>query len=134
MKMFRNISRGLTALLVMAFTLLSLNSPAYAGMVGTQAVIDQQQSQQDRAQIMDLLSRQDLRDELMAYGVDPDMAKQRVAALSDAEVEALAGKLAEVPAGGDSFIGAVVFIFLVLLLTDILGFTDVFPFVNKPAR
>lgn len=134
MKMFRAFSRSMTAVLVMAFTLLSLNGPAYAGMVGTQVVIDQQQVEQHRTQIMDMLSRQELRDELMAYGVDPDMAKQRVAALSDAEVEALAGKLAEVPAGGDSFIGAVVFIFLVLLLTDILGFTDVFPFVNKQAR
>ncbi|WP_368428541.1 PA2779 family protein [Sulfuricaulis sp.] len=34
------------------------------------------------------------------------------------------------PAGGDSFLGALVFIFIVLLITDILGLTNIFQFVK----
>jgi hypothetical protein len=37
------------------------------------------------------------------------------------------------PAGGVDLLGAVLIVFLVLLLTDILGYTKVFPF-TRPAK
>jgi len=58
------------------------------------------------------------------------MAKQRVASMTDEEVRALNQKIDEMPAGS-GVVGAVVLIFLVLLITDIAGLTDVFPFVKK---
>jgi hypothetical protein len=68
--------------------------------------------------------------------VSPQDVKARVAALSDAEVTSLAGKIDSMPAGGDA-LGAVLWlalvIFLVLLITDILGLTKVFPF-TRPVR
>jgi hypothetical protein len=61
-------------------------------------------------------------------------AKARVATLSDAEVQMMSGKIDQLPAGGEAvagvLIGAVVFIFVLLLLTDILGVTDVYSFVD----
>lgn len=67
-------------------------------------------------------------------GLDKAMAKARVDGLTDEEVARVVQRLDQLPAGGDAF-GAVifsaVFIFLVLLVTDIMGFTDVFPFVKK---
>ena len=51
--------------------------------------------------------------------------------LTDAEVAALSGKLDEIPAGGDGIVGALLVVFLVLLVTDIMGLTDVFPFVRN---
>lgn len=67
---------------------------------------------------------------LSGLGVSEVTAAERVAGLSDIELERLATQLDEQPAGGD-ILGTVVFVFLILLVTDILGFTDVFPFVKK---
>ncbi|MEQ9198641.1 MAG: PA2779 family protein, partial [Rhodospirillales bacterium] len=69
-----------------------------------------------------------------ALGVNPDEANLRVAALSDAEVARLAGEIKSAPAGQSAVgavIGAAVLIFVVLLITDLLGFTSVFGFTNK---
>ena len=134
MNPFRNLSRGVSAVLVMMLTLCCLNTPAYAGIVGTQVAIEHQQVALDRAQLLAMLDRSDLRDELVAYGVDPNEARERIAALSDTEVQSLAGKVGELPNGGDTLVGAVVLIFLVLLFTDLMGWTDVYPFVKKTAR
>ncbi len=63
-------------------------------------------------------------------GVNPAAAKARVDALSDDEVAAVAGKIDSLPAGGE-FIGALVFVFVLLLVTDILGFTKAFSFTRS---
>jgi len=68
-------------------------------------------------------------------GVDPAVAIARVDRLSEQEVATAAERMQQLPAGGDGgIVGAIVLIFLVLLLTDILGVTNVFPFVKKTAR
>lgn len=84
---------------------------------------------QDRSLIFSTLSRDDVQSALVARGIDPAQAQSRVAALSDDEASSLASKLDNAPAGG--IIGAIVLIFLVLLLTDILGFTKVYPFTRS---
>ena len=46
----------------------------------------------------------------------------------------MADQIERLPAGGSAIgviIGAALIVFLVLLATDILGYTDVFPFVKK---
>jgi hypothetical protein len=68
--------------------------------------------------------------------VPADEAQARAAALTDDEVLAAAGRVDRMPAGGDGFgalIGAAVLVFVVLLVTDILGFTKVFSF-TKPIK
>jgi len=130
MNMRQSVMRGIGGVVVMTLTLLSLQTSAYAGMVGTGEVIDQQQAVVDRGQLLTALDREDVRRQLVAMGVDPQAAQERVAALSDQEIQSLNGRVQSLPAGGD-VLGIAVFIFLVLLLTDILGYTDVFPFVKK---
>lgn len=84
---------------------------------------------QDRSLIFSTLTRDDVQTALVARGIDPVDAQSRVAALSDEEANSLASKLDNAPAGG--IIGAIVLIFLVLLVTDILGFTKVYPFTRS---
>ncbi|HTQ73501.1 MAG TPA: PA2779 family protein [Burkholderiales bacterium] len=89
-----------------------------------------------RAALTSLLDRADVRAALESRGVSAEEAKARVAALSDDEAEQLAAKLDSLPAGGGGFetvlwIGFLVFV--ILLITDILGFTKVFPF-TRPAK
>jgi hypothetical protein len=71
------------------------------------------------------LAREDVRAELVRHGVDPGAAAARVATLTDAELAQLAGRIDTLPAGGDAvaIIGAV---FLVLLVLEVVGVTDVF--------
>ncbi|MCK5192590.1 MAG: PA2779 family protein, partial [Desulfobulbaceae bacterium] len=78
--------------------------------------------------------RQEVRDAFVKKGINPEQAKSRVASLTDQEISQICKTLDQLPAGGDGFgavIGAAVLIFLVLLLTDILGFTNVFPWVKS---
>jgi len=102
--------------------------PSQAAMLAT----DQALGAGGRARVTQLLERADVQARLAQYGVNAQDAKARVAALSDDEVARLASTIESLPAGGD-IIGAVVLVFLVLLLTDILGFTKIFPF-TKPIR
>lgn len=133
MKRVRSMTRMLAAMLYIAFAMLSVQTPAQAAMVGTGEVVAAEQGALDRAQLLGALARDDVRAQLTALGVDPADAAARVASLSDEELQAMNARMNELPAGGD-VLGVVVFLFLVLLVTDILGFTDIFPFVKKTAR
>ena len=115
---------------LMAVTMVGLQAPAYAGMVGTAALIDQQQATLERDRLLTALDRDEVRHQLIDLGVDPSAARERVAALSDDELRSVAGQVGDLPAGGD-ILGIAVLIFLVLLFTDIMGYTKVFPFVKK---
>jgi hypothetical protein len=87
-----------------------------------------------RERLRGFLARHHVRDQLAALGIGADEAQARVDTLSDAEVEAIVGKLDGLPAGGDgvaALIGAALIVFLVLLFTDIVGLTDVFPWVRS---
>lgn len=84
-----------------------------------------------RAHVLDTLNRADVAQALMQKGVDMDAARARVASLSDAEVTQLADQLDKAPAGASDILGTIVFIFVLLLITDILGFTKIFPFTRS---
>lgn len=131
---FRRLSRPLSYLVTLGMLAASLHwSTASAAIIGTDAAVSAQQVQVERARIGAALEREDVRQALLAAGVDPAQAGERVAALTDSEIGALAARMDEMPAGGDA-LGVVAFIFVVLLVTDILGLTDIFPFVKKPSQ
>ena len=135
MEYLRRIAKPISHFVIFAFLWLGLQLPAaQASIVGTETIVSVAQAQQDRTQIMNLLDRTDIQEHLMSHGVTAAQAKARVDSLSDAETHALAGQLNTLPAGGDSILSVIVLIFLVLLVTDILGLTDVFPFVKKHRR
>lgn len=87
----------------------------------------------ERQRIATALERDDVRAQLAARGIGLGEAQARVAALTDAEAADLAAQIDTLPAGGVGVLGVALVVFLVLLLTDILGYTKVFPF-TKPAR
>jgi hypothetical protein len=73
---------------------------AQAGMIGTDQVASAA-SQADRSTVLDFLGRAEVATQLQALGVDPARVKDRVAAMSDQEVQSLAGKIQSMPAGAD---------------------------------
>ena len=110
--------------ILVALCVAATGLPAQAAMIATPI---------ERDGLLRILERADVQGQLQAYGVSVDEAKARVAALSDAEAAELAARIDSLPAGGASIVGALLIVFLVLLLTDILGYTKVFPF-TRPVK
>ena len=111
--------------------------PLLAAMIPTEATINQNKAQKARDHLKSLISREDIRKSLVSQGIDPIEANARVDSLSDIEAIRVANQIEQLPAGGGAFgtiIGAALIVFLVLLLTDILGYTDVFPFVKSQKK
>ncbi len=121
----------------LAFAMLSLaieSSQAKIAMLPTIEVMDEVTFDQDREKVLTFMTTPEVQKEMIKNGVNPQEAVSRVASLSRAEVKSLAGQIDEAKAGGDagtSLVGAVIFVFLVLLITDILGVTKVFPFTRS---
>jgi len=108
-------------------------SPAHAELVSTYSIAAASHSESARQKLEGYLQRAEVRAELEQNGVNPAAVKARVDALSDNEVAAVAGKIDSLPAGGE-FIGALVFVFVMLLVTDILGLTKAFSFTRSAKK
>jgi hypothetical protein len=125
------LKRTIAKILLLSMLSMTCIVPlAQAGLVGTQTLLHQQQGEENRARLDRLLHRTDLMERLQQAGVNPADVQARVNALSDQEVAALLEQFEQLPAGGDA-LGWAITIFLILLVTDILGYTDIFPFVVK---
>ena len=110
-----------------------------AAMIGTEIVSEISNSREEAARIKvhRVLAREDVRDVLTKQGLDPIEVQARVDSLTGEEVIHLSDKIDQLPAGGDALgviLGVSLIVFLVLLITDILGYTDIFPFVKKTHR
>ena len=134
--MLKIMTRPVCMLLVLSFILLDFSvQTSQARMVDTNTVIMAEKGEANRQRVDAFLGREDVQKIMMMHGVNAAEAHSRVAALSDAEVEKISSNIDRLPAGGDavgSVVGAAVFIFVVLLVTDLLGLTHVFSFVNHP--
>lgn len=124
--------------LVLVTALLSLSvqaAPAKLAMLPTLEIVENSTSAQERANLVTMMKSEKVKAELIKLGVNPDEALNRIAALSASEVKKLSQQIEHAKAGGDfgvgSIIGAALFVFIVLLITDILGFTKVFPFTRS---
>jgi hypothetical protein len=107
---------------------------AHAGLVATERVVAERAAAGERERLAALFERDDVRGQLEALGVDRDEAVARIAGLSDPEVLAISGQLDALPAGQGAIEGILVaagIVFIVLVITDLLGVTDLFPFINS---
>ena len=123
-----------------AITILLMSLPVqtvWAAMIKTETVLTLSTVNDVRENLNQFLKREDVQALMTAQGISPAEAKARVDSLSDDEIMQIADKMDQLPAGGSALgviVGAAVFIFVVLLITDILGFTDIFTFVKHPSR
>ena len=120
----------------MAIFVLMISGPfqsAYAAMIETESVLDISRGRQARAYLNSLLTREDVQAALIARGLDPQEARARIDSLSDAEAINAADRFDQLPAAGgviETLLIIAFLVFLILLITDIAGYTDVFPFVR----
>lgn len=130
---FRTIALALAAPLVVASLPIG---GARAGLVRTEQVMEQRTAAPARERVSAILLRGDVRQQLEALGVDRAEAIVRLASLTDQEVQQIAGRIDELPAGQSVLVGVLVVagvVLIALVITDLLGVTDVFAVIN-PVR
>lgn len=126
--------RALTWLVALSLSFAGMVQGAQAALIGTDqlaAVAAPQAPGEWHARLNGLLDREDVVSALLARGVSPDQVRARVAALSDAEAAQVAAQIDTAPAAGSDVLGVILLVFLVLLFTDIMGWTKVFPFTRS---
>ena len=135
MKRFRQILKPIGFLLaIFMFMLSGPYQSAMAAMIGTEAVVDSERAQNAREYLKIFLAREDVKSALISQGIDPQEARIRIDSLTDEEARLVADQLDQLPAGGSFFTTLLIVVFLIfviLLVTDITGYTDIFPFVKS---
>jgi len=121
--------RMVTGAVVAGMLASTMPAPVSARVVTTEEALSATPAS-DRAALDALLARDDVRAQFEALGVDPAQARERVQALDDQQVRELAARLDQLPAGA-GVLGVIFAIFVILLVTDILGLTKVFPFTRS---
>jgi len=122
--------------IIVAIFVLVISGPfqsVFAAMIGTETMMAASQGQEARDRVKQLVGREDVRQALINQGIDPREAGARIESLSDAEALAVAEKLDQLPAGSGAlevFLIVSLIVFIILLITDIMGYTDIFPFVK----
>jgi hypothetical protein len=135
MKLIRQRSKSAGVFLVVLMVLLTVPyQSVLAAMIETAATLDiTAAGQEARSYIKTILAREDAQSVLRAQGIDPFEAMARVDSLTDAEARRIADQIDALPAGGDflvTFVLVVGIIVVILVITDALGYTNVFTFIR----
>ncbi len=126
----KNFKQIVASCLIVCITAAGFPMAAQASIIATDEVISVDVATSNRDKVSAFLSRDDVRQAMQSQGVSAQAATARVKAMSDAEVAQLAGRVDQAPAGGD-VLGILFTVFIVLLVTDIMGLTKVFPFTRS---
>lgn len=118
-----------TAILLSLLLALTPLLPAQAAMIGNEQVINQHSQGQTRDSLQQLLDQQSARQQLQSLGVSPDQIKSRIDSLTDSELARINRHVDTLDAGGNIF-GILLVIFIVFVITDVIGATDIFPFIH----
>lgn len=112
--------------LVLLFTQGLVVPAAHAAMVTTDGMVANEQRTALEQKVLRLTERDAAAKVLANQGVTPEDVRKRLSRLSNQELQQLAEKADQIPAGG-SVLGVVLAVILILVLLDLLGATDVFP-------
>jgi len=114
---------------VMLAFVTTFSTTAQARMVGTAEIIQQQQANVDRQQLMSMLDKQEVQDKLTQMGVSKERVAERIQNLTPSELADFNQQLSEAPAG-EGVVGIIVLFLLVFIITDMLCATNVYSFVH----
>lgn len=107
--------------------------PTQAAMVGTDQIINPAPTHQARDHVKEFLSSEAAQQQLLELGVSPEEVTKRIDSLSDSELARINQGVDQLDAGGESILGILLIIFIVFVITDVIGATDIFPFI-KPVN
>lgn len=111
-----------------ALVALSVSVSAHAGVYSSDQVIQSEQFNFDKQQVINMIDEASVQEQLIALGVNKEDALVRLNAMTPHEINALNQQLNDAPAGG--IIGTVVTVLVVVAVLDLMGITDVYPFIR----
>jgi len=125
MKLFRR-----TLALFISFSLMFATfGQAQAAMVSNSQLINHAQHSNDKAALLQTIKRADVQAQLLEMGVNTADIEKRIDQMTQDEVTQLNQQIDQMPAGG-GVLGIVVLVFVVFVITDVIGATDIFPFIH----
>lgn len=128
-----NILKRPLAMLLSLLLALTPAISAQAAIIGNSELLANSSHQQNRDSLQQLLAREDAQQQLQALGVSLDWARERAQQLSDSELARINQRIENLQAGGSDVLGVILLIFIIFIITDAIGATDIFPFVH-PVR
>ena len=135
MRVLRSKAQFLCSFMAMLMFMVSTPCQSVlAALIGTETVLSSVRDQEAQDQLKQFLAREDVQAAFIAHGIDPMEAKKRINALSDDEVIRIADQIDQLPTGGgfaETLLVILLVFFLVLVILDLAGVTDVFPFIKS---
>lgn len=126
--MNKYLTASIASAMLMFGGLMLTTSPAVAGVYTSDHVIATQQYQYNKRQVLAFVDTAEVQQKLQSLGVSPADAKQRIASMTSAELEAFNSQLNDMPAGG--IVNTIVTVLVVVAVLDLMGITDVYPFIR----
>ena len=124
----KSFHRTLAPVLSLLLLCVSMGQ-AQAAIISNAQVIYQVQQTNDKAALLQTIRRADVQQQLLGMGVTIADIESRVNQMTQEEIAQLNQQINELPAGGDG-LGLIVLIFIVFVITDVIGATDIFPFIH----
>jgi len=119
-------------IVTLTLSILLISAPisqAQAAIIANAQLIDQVQQANDRDALLQTINRVDVQEQLLGMGVSTAELESRVNQMTQQEITQLNQQINELPAGGD-VLGIIVLIFIIFIITDVIGATDIFPFIH----
>jgi len=128
----KSIQKYISVLLSVTLMSLSFTS-AQAAMVSNDMLINRVQHSDAKTELLQTINRSDVKQQLLNMGVKQENIESRINLMTHEEIARLNQQIAELPAGGTDVLGVLLIIFIIFVITDIIGATDIFPFI-KPVN
>jgi len=128
----KSIQKYISVLLSVTLMSLSFTS-AQAAMVSNDMLINRVQHSDAKTELLQTINRSEVKQQLLNMGVKQENIESRINLMTHEEIARLNQQIAELPAGGTDVLGVLLIIFIIFVITDIIGATDIFPFI-KPVN
>ena len=125
----KTVRRTLALLLSVSLVFVSLGQ-AQAAIIDNNQVIYQTEQANDKAVLLQTINRIDVQKQLMSMGVNSADLENRINQMTRGEIAQLNQQIDGLPAGG-GVLGIVLLVFVVFVITDVVGATDIFPFIHS---
>ncbi len=127
MKQHRSLTAFILSLIILVSSVLSVS--VHADYIGNPELFTSERNQLDKAQLKGFLSTVEAQEKLVAMGVRPELALERIDRLTPQEVAQFNRDVENMPAGS-GVLGIIVLFAVVFIITDVIGATDIFPFIK----
>ncbi len=126
----KSIQKYISVLLSVTLMSMSFTS-AQAAMISNDQVINHVQHSNAKTELLQTINRSDVKQQLLNMGVRPENIESRINLMTHEEIAQLNQQIGELPAGGADVLGVLLIIFIIFVITDIIGATNIFPFIKS---